>query len=78
MTADVAPVVDHSADIAALCMVPSKSHRENASLRQRMQAVVSDSADLQHRLSKTEKESQTWNSAALKTTELIDSLHKSI
>ena len=55
MTADFAPVVDHSSDIAALCVTLSQYHRENASLRRRMQAAVLESVDLKHRLSTTEK-----------------------
>ena len=42
-----------------------------------MQSAASDSVDLKHRFSTTEKESQFWKSAAHKTTELICSLQKS-
>ena len=53
-------------------------HRENASLCRQIQPAVSESVDLKHSLSTTEKESKTWKSAAFKKTELIESLHKSI
>ena len=53
MTADVAPVADHYTDIAALSVAISQSNLENASLRRRVKAPISDSVKLRRRLSTT-------------------------
>ena len=49
-TVDDVPDVDHSEDIASLCVALSQSHRSNVYLRRCIQAAVAESAELRHRL----------------------------
>ena len=54
VTVDKFPAVDHSGDIASLCVALAQPQRSNASLRRRTQAAFAGSVDQRHQLTATE------------------------
>ena len=59
-------------------MALATSERTSAARLRRMESAVLESIDLRHQLSTTQHEASQWQSTALRTTELVASLHKSI
>ena len=78
LNGDVIESTDHSDSVARLRVDIARSERTSAAFRRRMEVAIADSVGFHTQLKATQVESATWQASALKTTEVIESLKKSI